>query len=136
MYNNINRIFVVQKLLAIMKTIYTLFVAVLLSCACVSCDGIFNSSPKETVVGGYSEAHKLSAEERALFDSVAAEVAGVKYTPINVSTQIVAGVNYRFLCKGKEQERGGKKFYAVIVVYQPLPNAGEPRIISIERQSR
>ena len=119
-----------------MKAIYTLIAALLLSCACISCDRIFNSSPEEAVVGGYSEQRKLSDEERALFDNVVADVAGVKYTPINVSTQIVAGVNYRFLCKGKEQERGGKKFYAVIVVHKPLPNAGEPRIISIERQSR
>ena len=104
-----------------MKAIYTLIAALLLSCACISCDRIFNSSPEEAVVGGYSEQRKLSEEERALFDNVAADVAGV---------------NYRFLCIGKEQERGGKKFYAVIVVHKPLPNAGEPRIISIERQSR
>ena len=119
-----------------MKYFYILFLAAVLSCVCVSCDQIFNPSPKEAVVGGYSEQRKLSDEERALFDSVAAEIAGVKYEPINVATQIVAGVNYRFLCKGKEQERCGKKFYAVIVVHKPLPNAGEPRIISIERQSR
>ena len=119
-----------------MKYFYILSLAAVLSCVCVSCDQIFNSSPKQAVVGGYSESRKLSDEERALFDSVAAEIAGVKYEPINVSTQIVAGVNYRFLCKGKEQERRGKKFYAVIVVHKPLPNAGEPRIISIERQKR
>lgn len=119
-----------------MKYFYILSLAAVLSCVCVSCDQIFNPSPKQAVVGGYSEAHKLSDEERALFDSVAAEIAGVKYEPINVATQIVAGVNYRFLCKGKEQERRGKKFYAVIVVHKPLPNAGEPRIISIERQKR
>ena len=119
-----------------MKYFYILFLAAVLSCVCVSCDQTPNSSPKEAVVGGYSEQRKLSDEERALFDSVAAEIAGVKYEPINVSTQIVAGVNYRFLCKGKEQERRGKKFYAVIVVHKPLPNAGEPRIISIERQKR
>lgn len=119
-----------------MRIIYILLLAVLLSFTCVSCDGILPSSSEPTLVGGYSEPRKLSNEERALFDDVAAEMAGVKYTPINVSTQIVVGVNYRFLCKGKEQERGGKKFYAVIVVHKPLPNAGEPKVISIERQTR
>ena len=101
-----------------MKYFYILFLAAVLSCVCVSCDQTPNSSPKEAVVGGYSEAHKLSDEERALFDSVAAEIAGVKYEPINVSTQIVAGVNYRFLCKGKEQER----FVAKIEKFEELLN--------------
>ena len=119
-----------------MKYFYILFLTAVLSCVCVSCDQIFNFSPKQAVVGGYSEPRKLSDEERALFDSVAAEIAGVKYEPINVATQIVAGTNYRFLCKGKETERRGKKFYAVIVVHKLLPNAGEPRVMSIERQKR
>ena len=91
---------------------------------------------QQGVVGGYSAPHNLSDEELAIFEQATSGLQGVEYKPMNVATQIVAGVNYRFLCKGKEQERGGKKFYAVIVVHKPLPNAGEPRIISIERQSR
>ena len=121
-----------------MKAIYTLIAALLLSCACISCDRIFNSSPEEAVVGGYSEQRKLSDEERALFDNVAADVAGVKYTHINVSTQIVAGVNYRFLCKARRVDENGKKgkrFHAVIVVHKPLSD-GELRILSIEKQQK
>lgn len=124
------------KYVIIMRYVYILLLAAVLSCANMSCDRLSGITSERSVVGGYSEPRKLSDEERALFDSVAAEIAGVKYEPINVATQIVADTNYRFLCKGKETERRGKKFYAVIVVHKPLPNAGEPRVMSIERQKR
>ena len=68
-----------------------------------------------------------------------AKIADVKYEPINVATQIVAGTNYRFLCKGREVKadgKRGKKFYATIILHRPLPDRGEPRILSIERQTR
>lgn len=107
-----------------------------LSCVNVSCDSVVGSADNSAIVGGFSEPRRLSDEEALLFESVASKVAGVNYTPMNVATQIVAGTNYRFLCKGKDVERGGKKFYAVIVVHKPLPNQGEPRILSIERQAR
>jgi len=51
----------------------------------------------------------------------------------------VAGTNYRFLCKAREIKadgKRGKKFYAVVVLYRPLPGQGEPRVTSIERQKR
>lgn len=123
-----------------MKIILIVLASVSILCGIVSCDGLMDSFretfSKETVVGGYTKQRRLSDEEKLLFESVAQEVAGVKYTPMNVSTQVVAGTNYRFLCKGKSPERGGEKFYAVITIHKPLPQQGEPRIISIERQVR
>ena len=53
-----------------------------------------------------------------------------------MATQVVAGTNYRFVCKAREKGRRGKRFDAVIVIYKPLPGQGEPRITSIERSTR
>ncbi len=71
-----------------------------------------------------------------MFTSVTASIEGVEYKPMNVATQVVAGTNYRFLCKAKEMNGEGKKYYAAIVIHLPLPGQGEPRLLSIEREER
>lgn len=110
---------------------------------CYSCDSLAarfsNSKAQSEQVGGYSETRRLSDDEQKLFDKYVARIGDVEYEPINVATQVVAGINYRFLCKGREVKPDGgrgKKFYAAIVLYKPLPGQGEPRITSIERQKR
>ena len=75
-------------------------------------------------------------EERALFEAAVASIDDTTYKPLNVATQVVAGTNYRFVCKAREKGRRGKRFDAVIVIYKPLPGQGEPRITSIERSTR
>lgn len=93
----------------------------------------------EKQVGGFSEPRRLTDSEEALFEKYIAKIGDVEYEPINVATQVVAGTNYRFLCKGREVKadgKRGKKFYAAIVLHRPLPDRGEPRILSIERQKR
>lgn len=92
-------------------------------------------APKVERVGGYSDMRRLTDTEKEFFASVAASIADIEYEPINVSTQVVAGTNYRFLCKAR-QKGNKKKYYAVIEVHKPLPEQGEPRIVSIERQKR
>lgn len=114
-----------------------------LSTICNACDSLSGLSPSSTPqaqsVGGYTEARRLKDNEKELFAKYVARIGDVEYEAMNVATQVVAGVNYRFLCKGREVKADGsrgKKFYAVIVLHKPLPDRGEPRIISIERQKR
>ena len=93
----------------------------------------------EQQVGGFTKPRQLNDSEEALFEKYIAKIGDVEYEPINVATQVVAGTNYRFLCKGLEVKadgKRGKKFYATIILHRPLPNRGEPRILSIERQKR
>lgn len=91
-------------------------------------------------VGAYSKQRRLTAEQEALFHSVTESLSPrVEYKPMNVGVQVVAGTNYRFLCKGREIKSDGsrgEKIYAEIIIHQPLPGQGEPRIISISRQRR
>lgn len=107
-------------------------ILILLLCTMLFC----GCDATNTAVGGYSKTRRLSDSERAMFTSVTSSIEGVEYKPMNVATQVVAGTNYRFLCKAKETSGGGKKYYASIVIHLPLAGQGEPRLLSIEREER
>lgn len=126
-----------------MNKLSIFFALLVMICSATSCDkveALFSQKPKEEgVVGGYSKPRNLTDEEHELFNQTVKTLEGVEYKPMNVSTQIVAGVNYRFLCKARridESGKKGKRYYAAIVVHKPLVGQGEPRILSIEKQSR
>lgn len=126
------------------KRFFVISIALAVMSLCCSCDrqsNIFSTpnSASTNQVGGYSESRRLTDREKELFDEYVARIGDVEYEALNVATQIVAGTNYRFLCKAREIKadgKRGKKFYAVVVLYRPLPGQGEPRITSIERQKR
>lgn len=122
-----------------MKLVMMICWLVMAACLCGCAGGQKDGAAKTgsgKIVGGYTDSRSLTDEEKALFESLASEVAGVKYKPVNVATQVVAGTNYRFLCTGREKGRKGKRFDAVIVIYKPLPGQGDARVTSIERQKR
>jgi hypothetical protein len=48
--------------------------------------------------GAFSPYRALEAEDKEVFDKVFKGITGAKWTPFAVSTQVVAGTNYRFLC--------------------------------------
>ena len=113
------RIFAHMKLAAAMLA---------LTATVTACGG--NDTP---TVGGYTRQRSLTADERQLFEQVV-DIDGTTYKPRSVATQVVAGTNYRFVCKARDD--GGKRYDAVIVIYKPLPGQGEAHITSIERTTR
>lgn len=77
------------------------------------------------MTGAYTEGRKLSKEERELFSNT--YKGDLELTPISVSTQVVAGTNYKFVCKDKE----GQKY--LVVIYQKLPAyGGETEVTSVK----
>lgn len=51
--------------------------------------------------GGWSEfTCAINAEAKQAFTEAMEGFVGVRYTPFAVSQQLVAGMNYRFLCNG------------------------------------
>ena len=78
---------------------------------------------KEVLCGGYTKFHKITTEEKTLF--AATYKSEPQLTPSEVATQVVAGMNYKFLCKDDRQNT-----YEV-VIYKPLPNQGEPTVTSV-----
>lgn len=84
-------------------------------------------SNKSGLVGAYGKYEKVTAEERTMFDNaVKTYDASLRLTPKKVCKQVVAGLNYQFLCVDAD-----KKEHTVII-YKPLPGQGEPKVTSVD----
>lgn len=124
-----------------MKTLLMLFAAT----AITACGGQVRTAEKETekkmekraestvMTGGYTQQRPLGDQERELFRQVTRGMTGVSYTPQSVATQVVAGTNYRFVCTAKSATLHPETYQAEVIVFQPLPGRGEPKITSIKR---
>ncbi len=59
------------------------------------------SSQSSPIPGGWSEfTCAISAEAKQAFAEATRDLVGVRYSPFAVSQQVVAGMNYKFLCNG------------------------------------
>lgn len=86
---------------------------------------------QSNAVGGWSAYGPLDATSRAVFEKATRGLVGVKYTPTEVSTQVVAGTNYRFRCNAELVGPNPEKFKATMEIFQPLD--GDPTITSITK---
>lgn len=96
---------------------------------------IFNTlvkfmSNQANICGGWTPYHDLTPKDTAVFDEALKGFVGVKYTPNTVSTQIVAGTNYRFKCTASIPP-AEVIWEAIVEIYQPL--TGAPHITGIVR---
>ncbi|MEM9462508.1 MAG: hypothetical protein AAGF11_50635 [Myxococcota bacterium] len=80
-------------------------------------------------MGGWTPFHALTSKDKEVFDLATHGLVGVEYTPLKVSTQIVAGTNYRFLCNAQVVYPGSHAYRALVFIYAPLE--GPPRITDI-----
>lgn len=72
----------------------------------------------------------LSTEQKEVFNKAVEGLTGVEYTPITcLGTQIVAGTNYRFLCKATQTNEQPVTKLAIIEIYEDLK--GQVEITSI-----
>ncbi|MEM1204163.1 MAG: hypothetical protein AAGN66_13115 [Acidobacteriota bacterium] len=87
----------------------------------------------QNVVGGWTGfGSKIDAEAKKAFDQALEGLVGASYKPLAVATQVVAGLNYCFLCQGTLVTPGQQEFAAKVYVFKPL--GGEPaRVENIER---
>ncbi len=80
------------------------------------------------LAGGWTkpDTAALTAEQTAAFDAAMQGLTGVSYKPLALlSTQVVAGVNYRFLCEATAVYPGAEPYYAVVTVYQALDGTAQ-----------
>lgn len=95
---------------------------------------------KEPLYGGYTSMRQPSDEEVAMLKKATDDDGMIIYTPIYVSTQVVAGTNYKFWCVWDDLGAHLKDFkeptktygYCWVTIFKPLPGQGEPRVTSIE----
>lgn len=82
--------------------------------------------------GGFTEQRELTEEEMEMFRYVTG-TGDIVFTPLSVSTQVVAGINYKFWCRSDNpdtpEENPG---HCWITIFKPLPGRGDPRLVSIE----
>lgn len=87
-------------------------------------------SAQAQLVGGWLPYHPLTAQDKKVFEEALKGFVGVHYTPLEVSTQVVNGTNYRYLSNA--QVPGTEVIYKVIVsIYAPLQ--GAPHITGIQQ---
>jgi len=87
---------------------------------------------EEGAVGAWQEADSpaMTEEATAAFNKATEGFVGVDYVPVALlSTQTVAGTNYRILCEATVVYPGAEMHYAVVNVYESLE--GNANIISV-----
>ncbi|MCC0654027.1 MULTISPECIES: hypothetical protein [Clostridioides] len=73
-----------------------------------------------TLCGGWSDFKVVEKENLEIFNEAIGMLKGVDYEPLIVSTQIVAGMNYSFICNATLVTKNPRSFLAEIVVFKPL----------------
>lgn len=81
--------------------------------------------------GGWGPSREPTEEDLQVFNEAMEGFVGVGYTPLSVQSQVVKGINYRFLCDATPVTREPKTFQAMITVYKPLPGEGKAHITAI-----
>ena len=81
-------------------------------------------SDKTNLLGAFSPfTCKITKDEKAVFNEATERLLGVKYTPVAVSVQVVAGTNYRFFCNAELVNQYPTLGAAVVSIYRPLKGA-------------
>ncbi len=86
---------------------------------------------EEMLMGGFSEQRPLTAEDSAVFAAATKDYAYLGLKPLSVSTQVVAGMNYLFVCEMKAF--GGPAEQANVKIFKSLPGRGEAQLIGVEK---
>lgn len=89
-----------------------------------------STQEQELLVGGWTKFHTLDAEDQKVFDEAMRGFVGVKYSPEQVSTQVVNGINYRFKCAAS-MPPSDIIWQAIVEVYKPTQ--GVPHVVAITR---
>lgn len=102
-----------------------------LSAAAKEVAGFLEKGTQAPRDGGYGKYRALTPEDQEVFrQAMSTRKYRINYTPLTVSTQMVAGMNYRFQCEGVNS-KGEKKPYE-IKIFRPLDGEGNPEVIYIE----
>ena len=85
---------------------------------------------KRHMTGAYTDQREPTEEEVAIFRKVTGE-GDMVLTPLSVSTQVVAGLNYKFWCRYEDSGRGVSG-HCWVVIYMDLK--GNATLTSIKKE--
>ena len=80
-------------------------------------------APTQQLPGGYSEAEsmELTGEAKEAFSKATETLTGVSYEPVLLlGSQVVAGMNYRILCRATASTASADQGYAILTIYADL----------------
>lgn len=78
-------------------------------------------STSEVIPGGWTDFNfTISPDAHKVFETALHGFVGVRYKPLAVATQVVAGTNYCFLCEANVVYPGATPYAAKVYIYQPL----------------
>jgi hypothetical protein len=81
-------------------------------------------------LGGWSPySCHMDEEAKAVFKKAFEDFVGVKYSPVAVATQVVAGMNYSFFCNAQGVYPHAVSQPAIVDIEAPLN--GDPRVANI-----
>ncbi|MDO5113069.1 MAG: hypothetical protein Q4E67_01710, partial [Planctomycetia bacterium] len=101
-----------------MKTLVSLFVLGL--CFTLTPVMLAEEEAKEILCGGWQIQPILDAPSLEVFQKGAALVKDYRLKPISCATQVVAGLNYCFLCAAQPEKMGETGSFAVLNLYVNL----------------
>ena len=95
--------------------------AMLLSCSLLF--GLFACSAfaETPLLGGWNspESPEITPELQEIFDQATEGLLGVNYTPVAlIGTQVVAGMNYCFLCRETSDDAGSNPSWCLLYVWK------------------
>lgn len=84
--------------------------------------------------GGYTAFRAVTPADLDVFEKAMKPIMGVQYKPLSVATQVVAGINYKFVCDmiiiSAEPFSAG---VAIVTIFESLDKSVEPRVTAIQR---
>ena len=121
-----------RKLIAMLMALMMLFG---IGAACAEGEKTGEETPAVggPAVGSWAAAEntEITPDELAVFDKAIEGLMGVKYEPVLLlGTQVVAGTNYAFLCKGTVVYPDALPYWYILYVYQDVQ--GNVKVLDIE----
>ena len=113
-----------------LKFLTPLAIMMSLFCSCAPKGEVRTQETEKTLCGGYTAQRELTEEEMALFRSVTG-TGDMTFTPLSVSTQVVAGLNYKFWCRYEDKVHDASG-HCWIVIYKDLQ--GNASLSSITKE--
>lgn len=75
--------------------------------------------------GGWSALRELNDDDRKVFDKAFTSFVGVDYKPLLVESQVVAGMNYRFICNAVPVTATPETYAAVVTIWSKVDGSVE-----------
>jgi len=75
------------------------------------------------IMGGWTGDRPVKEEDMAVFNEAMDGLTGVSYEPTMVATQVVAGLNYRFIATATGVYPGAEPYQVHIFIFKPLGSA-------------